>query len=216
VVEEEWTKAKPAKMDYRTLRKARRTELAKHLAITSCEFVEKNRTLELGTMKAFIGEIAERVGQPPGVELIEPTIAVLWAREDHGDDAATAEAQEEQKAWRERIENAKVLLICVWSDNPMHYTYLKVTEEEFQDVAIEYRDSLKVPSESAKEAATRIPRKLFGPEVECPPPSEQLEMPSGWVVLRIVGDEVVRARPARAPRRGPPAAKQHQRHLRPR
>ncbi|CAK0809894.1 unnamed protein product, partial [Prorocentrum cordatum] len=51
-----------------------------------------------------------------------------------------------------QIENAKVLLICVWSDNPMHYTYLKVTEGEFQDVAIECRDSLKVPSESAMEA----------------------------------------------------------------
>ncbi|CAK0863876.1 unnamed protein product [Prorocentrum cordatum] len=66
---------------------------------------------------------------------------------------------EEQKAWRERIKNAKVLLICVWSDNPMHYTYLKVAEEEFQDVAIEHRDSLKVPSESAK--ARGLSSKLY-------------------------------------------------------
>ncbi|CAK0827583.1 unnamed protein product, partial [Prorocentrum cordatum] len=79
--------------------------------------------------------------------------------ETHLDPAQEAELH---ASWRaERFNSGEltglqgdVLLICVWSDNPMHYTYLKVAKEEFQDVAIEYRDSLKVPSESAKEAAT--------------------------------------------------------------
>eukprot|EP00959_Pyramimonas_sp_CCMP1952_P070577 1474060-Pyramimonas_sp.AAC.1 len=66
----------------------------------------------------------------------------MWAREDQGEDAPTAEAQKEQKAWREGVENAEHLLICVQIENPSHYADFKVTKEG-ANVAIEHRDALK-------------------------------------------------------------------------
>ena len=115
----------------------------------NCDFIDKNRTLELGTVRALMGEIEERVGVPEGVVLVEPTISITWAREDPGDDEPTAEEAPEQKEWNERVENAEHLLIVVHSENPAHYTYLKVTKQG-ADSAIEYRDALKKPSGTAK------------------------------------------------------------------
>ena len=181
VVEQAWEPAKPAKIDWRACRMGRRTELAKHLAIMNCEFIDKNRTLELGTVRALMGEIEERVGVPENVVLVEPTISITWAREDQGADEPTAEEAPEQKEWNERVKNAEHLLIVVHSENPAHYTYLKVTKQG-ADNAIEYRDALKKPSGTAKQAATRILRKLgvVGPDAECPPPSNERFQVDGW------------------------------------
>ena len=181
MVEQAWAPAKPGKIDWRVCKGARRTELAKHLAIMNCERIDKNRTLELGTVRALMGEIEERVGVPDGVVLVEPTISITWAREDQGEDEPAAEAALEQKAWNERVENAEHLLIVVHSENPAHYTYLKVTKQG-ANVAIEYRDALKKPSGTAKQAATRILRKLgvVGPDAECPPPSNKRFQVDGW------------------------------------
>ena len=181
VVEQAWKPAKPGRIDWRVCRGPRRTELAKHLAIMNCEFIDKNRTLELGTVRALMGEIEERVGVPEGVVLVEPTISITWAREDQGDDEPTAEEALEQKEWNERIENAEHLLIVVHSENPAHYTYLKVTKQG-ANVAIEYRDALKKPSGTAKQAATRILRKLhvLGHDEECPAPSNKRFQVDGW------------------------------------
>ena len=181
VVEQAWEPAKPAKIDWRVCRVGKRTELAKHLAIMNCELIAKNGTLELGTVRALMGEIEERVGVPEGVVLVEPTISITWAREDQGDDAPTAEEAPEQKEWNERVKNAEHLLIVVHSENPAHYTYLKVTKQG-ADSAIEYRDALKKPSGTAKQAATRILRKLgvVGHDEECPPPSNKQFQVDGW------------------------------------
>ena len=54
-------------------------DLAKELAITNCEFIQKTHTLELGTVHALMGEVGGRVGIPDGVLLIEPPVAVAWA-----------------------------------------------------------------------------------------------------------------------------------------
>ncbi|CAK0880861.1 unnamed protein product [Prorocentrum cordatum] len=85
-------------------------------------------------------------------------------------------AQDEQMAWLETLENAKHILICVHSENPAHYTYLKVAKEH-ANVAIEYRDALKVPSDSAKQAATRIFHEFWVMRMSVPSFFDMDEMP---------------------------------------
>ena len=79
--------------------------------------------------------------------------------------------QKEQDEWQQRIRDAEHLFIVVHSEGPSHYAYLEIHKIwDGEGVSIEYRDSLKVPSEAAHEAATRILRKLeLIPEGEsCP------------------------------------------------
>ena len=179
VLDKPWPKPKPHKVDWRVCRLPRRYQVARELAITNCEFIETGNTLELGTVHALMGEIGERVGIPDGVLLIEPTVAVAWARGDQ--DEPSTERQEEQQKFDERVARAEHLLIAVHSEGPQHYSFLKVSKKG-QEVKIEYRDSLKIPSENAKEAATKILRKLgaIDSTEECPPPSNKMFQVDGW------------------------------------
>ena len=179
VLDKPWPKPKPHKVDWRVCRLPRQYQVARELAITTCEFIETGNTLELGTVHALMGEIGERVDIPDGVLLIEPTVAVAWARGDQ--DVPSTEMQEEQQKFDERVARAEHLLIAVHSEGPQHYSFLKVSKKG-QEVNIEYRDSLKIPSENAKEAATKILRKLgaIDSTEECPPPSNKMFQVDGW------------------------------------
>ena len=180
-MEKAWAPSKPHKLDWRVCKHPRRAELAKELAILNCELIEKEKTLEVGTVAALMGEIEERVGAPPGTVLIEPTVASMWAREGAGEDEPTAEEQAEQAHWNTKVAEASHLLICVHSEGPPHYTYLEVTKVQGYK-AIEYRDSMKIPSKNAREAATKILRKLgvIDAGEQCPEPCNKRHQVDGW------------------------------------
>ena len=181
VLEQKWTPPKPDKLDWRACKLVRRTSLAKDLAILNVEHIKKSENLELGTVNALLGEVLERVGTPPGVVVVEPSVAVAWAREGGGEDAPSAAPQADQQSWHKRVLEASHLLIAVHSEAPAHYTYLKVSKRG-DDKVIEYRDSLKVPSASGQQAATRILRKLaaIGPDEDCPPSANTQFQVDGW------------------------------------
>ena len=176
-----WKPPKPDKLDWRTCKVPRRTLLAKEFAIMNTEMVQKEELIELGTLHAVLGEIEERVGLPDGVVVVEPTVAVAWAREGQGEDAPTDEQQVQQQLWAEKIDQATHLLIAVHSEAPSHYTYLRVSKQG-SGYEVEYRDSLKIPSDSAAAAATRILRKLeaLAPGEVCPPRSNERFQIDGW------------------------------------
>ena len=183
VLEKKWTTPKPHKIDWRKCQPPRRTELAKEHAITLVESIERGKTLELGTVHTLMGEVVERVGEPPGVLLVEPTISWIWGRPDgDGADVPTQGASAEAaRRWVTRVEQATHLFIVVQSEHPAHYTLLEVRKKD-EGITIEFRDALAQPPESAREAATRILRFLcfIGPDEHCPPRCNKMHQLDGW------------------------------------
>ena len=182
VLEQKWAAPKAHKVDWRKCQPPRRTELAREYAITAVESIERGKTLELGTVHTLMGELVERLGQPPGVLLVEPTISWLWARPDgEGADVPTQASAEEASRWAKNVENATHLFIVVQSETPAHYTLLEVRKTA-DGTSIEFRDALPQPPESAREAATRILRFLcfIGPDEHCPPRCNKMHQLDGW------------------------------------
>ena len=124
MLEQAWAAPKPDKLDWRARKGPRRTELAEEYSITTCEPIQKSSALEVGTVKALLGEVEERVGAPEGALLVEHTAAHLRAREGRGEGEPAEQEQVEQQHWAETVKNATHLLIVVHSEAPAHYAYL--------------------------------------------------------------------------------------------
>ena len=120
----------PIKMDWRKCQPPRRAVLAQDLAIGDCEFIEKGRTLELGTVCALLGELQERIEVPEDTMLVEPTVAVTWARDGLEGDV---NPRAEERAFVERVKAARHLYIVLHSENPPHYTLVEVHKHDDSD-----------------------------------------------------------------------------------
>ena len=145
---------------------ARRSELADKLAIGAVEKVAPGTLLELGTVAAAMTEVAERVGVPEATTLIEPTIAVAWAR----DGIEPAAPNEEDEAFIKKVRTSSHLHMIVHSESPRHYTYVHV---ELQDEAVhkvDFKDSLPAPAPIAARQVEKILRNLrvASPDWQCP------------------------------------------------
>ena len=174
-----WAEPKPMHLDYRTHQiKARRSELADKLAIGAVEKVAPGTLLELGTVAAAMTEVAERVGVPEATTLIEPTIAVAWAR----DGIEPIAPNEEDEAFIKKARTSSHLHMIVHSESPRHYTYVHV---ELQDEAVhkvEFKDSLAAPAPSAARQVEQILRNLgvASPDWQCPPRTNRGFQKGGW------------------------------------
>ena len=174
-----WAKPKPMHLDYRTSEiKARRSALADTLAIGAVEKVVPGTLLELGTVAAAMAEVAERVGVPEATTLIEPTIAVAWAR----DGIEPAAPNEEDEAFIKKVRTSSHLHMIVHSESPRHYTYVHV---ELQDEAVhkvEFKDSLADPAPSAARHVELILRNLgvASSDWQCPPRTNRGYQQGGW------------------------------------
>ena len=162
-------------------RGAQRAALAKQLAISHTEKIEEKLTLELGTVLALMTEIEMRVPPPEKTLLVEPTIAHLFA-EGRGEDAPSQFPQAEQEKWAQRVEEAEHIYIVVHSEAPSHYTLVEVHKHQHAKPTIEFRDSLKTPPDTARQAATRVLRRLelIDEAEECPMPCNEAFQSDGW------------------------------------
>ena len=68
-------------LDYRGVKKPQRVELAKELAITQTELIQKGVLLEDLTVEATLSEIKLRVGVPEGTIIVPPSMAKVLIRE---------------------------------------------------------------------------------------------------------------------------------------
>ena len=132
--------------------------------------------LELGTVRAILAEVQERIlgfDALEGVVIVPPPIAAILAGKDE-----TLEADERWRELIEQIAKAKHAYIVLHDDGPpRHYTLVEVHADEGR--AVVYKDSLREYSKSSKETATRILRRI-GIEAQCPQPSNELHQDDGW------------------------------------
>ena len=86
--------------------------------------------------------------------------------------------------WSEELKKARLVLVCVWSDMPKHYTYLEIERHPDERTAptIIYKDSLRSPSVSSRGVTTQFLRCLkFAKEDEdCPEPNNKTFQSNGW------------------------------------
>ena len=115
----------------------------------------------------------------------------MWARQD--DEEPASEEIKDQATFNKMVEQAEHLLIPVHSEQPSHYTYLRVSRGT--KVNIVYKDSLKTPSENSTATASRILQKLgvILDNEECPEPTNKSHQIDGfscglWVVRWIERD----------------------------
>ena len=105
----------------------RREELADELAINNVELIQRGTTLELGTVKAMLVELEERLGGLPlDTMIIEPTVAYTFATSGLEGAAAPNEADE---AFVLRVKHARHLYIVQQSEIPPHYTLIEVIKD---------------------------------------------------------------------------------------
>ena len=177
--DESWAEPKPLHIDYRSSEiKSRRLELADKLAIGLVEKVAFGTLLELGSVTAAMTEVAERVGLPENTILIEPTIAVAWAR----DGIEPAAPSEEDEAFVAKVRTSSHLHIIVHSEAPKHYTYVHVELKDEVLHNVDYKDSLRDPSPSAARQVEKILCNLgvASPSWKCPPRANRGYQVGGW------------------------------------
>ena len=76
--------------------------------------------IELGTVKAAMVEIQERVGVPENTILIEPTVAAAFAR-DRGTEPSAPNAEDE--LFLVKVKTVENLLMILHSEPPRHFTH---------------------------------------------------------------------------------------------
>ena len=179
ILEKKWEKPKPGTLDWRGIREGRRTEIAKDLAISMIEKVEKGKLLEDLQVEAILYEIKMRVGCPSKTLVVPPSMGRVFGREKF----EPLSLSTEERTWHENIKEARHAFICVHSEAPQHYTALEIHKNEAKNEwRIEFRDSLKAAPETAVRAAKAILENLgfVDKNYELPKPSNKTHQADGW------------------------------------
>ena len=173
--------ATPFKLDYRRVKVPKRIALKRELeggsaVANNLELIKTGTTLEQSTVAAICKELELRFEcDKANTLIVVPSIATIWGlaevHEDHGGEVAK---------FMVKVHETQHVFFVLWSEPPIHYSYLYVKNIAGQPRHIEFKDSL--PGEAARTVCTRTLRnlKLIEPHQEAPPLSNKSRQSDGW------------------------------------
>ena len=168
----------PFKLNYRTVSKPARMAIYDALIGSTeaeLERLVKNITIEQTSLSALLHELRTRFKPGPEIRIFEPSVCTVYSHEAVGDDHGG-----ENDKFAEDLLAIKHIFFVIWSENPSHFTYIYTRKPEGDEPRlIEFKDSLKLPPETSRKAATSLLRNLKLAE-KCPEPCNRMFQTDGW------------------------------------